>query len=220
MSLRYAHTLVPTSSKFIPKADQVQAFLAAMIARGVIGGKPALVLRTPSERTREARNPFTGEIAICRPKDHKDLSTAGDVVGAIAKLQEYDVETSGIGRPSNPPLPLEFDDEYHVAVACRLSPRLCCTCDLHEESEGAERVPFFGQPSDRLIEIGLFRNPRTLDIIEVPGAGCAHFWIEFQLGNWLIPTMDHGNLELLDPFVVREAERLFQVRFAQGCCWG
>jgi hypothetical protein len=59
-----------------------------------------------------------------------------------------------------------------------------------------------------------------MEVIEVAGAGCARFWVEFELGKSLFPPFDRGDLEFLDPGIVAGAERLFGVGFAQGCHWG
>jgi hypothetical protein len=163
MSLRYTHTLIPTSLEFTPTPAQVQTYLEAMLTTGVIGGEPMLTLRTPSGRTREARNPFTGDI---------------------------------------------------------LSSVLRSMSDLHEESGGPPGVPDFGDKCADSPQRGFFTNPHTMQLIKVPKAGCARFWVEFDLGNSVFPPMDDERLDILDPEVVREAENIFGRRFVQGCQWG
>ena len=220
MSLRYCHTLISKSPQFLPRAAQVQAFLTAMVRRGVMGGEPSLTMRTPSTRVREGRNPFTGELEVHPMMDHTKLGGVDRVAEAVGTRADYQVEASGAGRPRNPPLPLDFEGPYLVGVICRSSSRLCSTSDPHEESGGACGVPFFGTPCEGGIKRGLFCNPHTLEIIEVAGAGCARFWVEIELGKSLFPPFDGGDLDFLDPAIVAEAERLFGVPFAQGCNWG
>jgi hypothetical protein len=220
MSMRYSHTLIPKSSEFIPSATQIQSFLSIIVVRGVMGGKPTFVLRTPSIRTREGRNPFTGKMEIYRMKDHTELQSADHIADAIAILKDYDIGASGMGTPKNPPIPLDFDGPYHVCVNCVVSSELLSTSDLHEESRFKREVPSYREPCDGAAKCGFFSNPHTLDIIEVPDAGCARFWVEFQLGKSLFPPFTRGNLQFLDPDIVAQAESLFRVPFAQGCDWG
>jgi hypothetical protein len=148
------------------------------------------------------------------------LPEAGDIAAAIVGLKDYYVEVSGMGRPRNPPLPLNLGDPYYLGVICRLSSQLSSTSDLHEESGGRDNVPFYEDPCDEIPRSGFFSDPYTLQIIEVPNAGCGHFWIEFALGNSLFPRIERGSLDILDPAVVINAEQLFQSRFVQGCTWG
>ena len=71
---------------------------------------------------------------------------------------------------------------------------------------------------------GPIDNPNTarfrLEVIKVPGAGCARFWIEFALGKFLFPEIQGDNLELLNPAIAGEAEQIFGAEFVQGCHWG
>jgi hypothetical protein len=191
-----------------------------MVARGVIGGDPAIILRTPSTRTREGRNPFTGKIESLPMKDRIGIPHISGVAQAIAALKDCEVEVSGMGTPKNPPIPIQFNGPYHFAVTCRMSSDFRSTSDLHEESGGAPEVPLYGRLCKDVPRRGLVSNPHTLDLIEVPNAGCARFWVEFELGKSLFPRFDRGDLEFLDPAIVTEAENVFDIRFAQGCNWG
>ena len=78
----------------------------------------------------------------------------------------------------------------------------------------------YGDPCDDLYQTGLFSHPRTLEVIGVAGAGCARFWIEFELGNWLLPALACEDLNVLDRGIVDLAERTYELQFAQGCRWG
>jgi hypothetical protein len=220
MSLRYCHTLIPRSPEFVPTAGQVQAFLAAMIQWGVLGGEPSLVMRTPSARVRRGLNPFTRQLEEYPMTDHTDLPDVNRVADVIKGRADYEVQASGMGRPEHPPLPLAFGGPYHVGIVCHVSSRLRSTSDPHDEVGEWPGVPFFGDPCEAVIERGIFCNPHTMEVIEVAGGGCARFWVEFELGKWLFPAFERGDLELLDPAIVAGAERLFGIGFAQGCNWG
>ena len=218
--MRYCHTLIPTKTDFTPSADQVRDFLSSMVARGAIGGEPSFVLRTPSSRFREGRNPFTGKTVAFRMTDRKRFHDIAAVIKAIATLKDYEAEVSGTGRPKTPPIPLDFDDPYYIGITCRVSSVLRSTSDMHEESGTDPDLSFYGTPCDRVLKTGVFNNPHTLEVIEVAGAGCARFWVEFEFGKSLFPSFDQADLQFLNPVIVAEAERQFGVRFVQGCNWG
>jgi len=220
MSLRYTHTLIPTSPTFTPIPAQVQSFLTTMLARDVIAGQPTLTLRTPSAKTRQARNPFTGEVRHYPMTDHQSIPTVSQVATAIAALRDYHIGIAGTGRPANPPLPLDFDQPYHLGITCVVSSILRSTSDPHEESEVPSGIPFHGDPCTNTPKVGYFTNPHTLELIKVRSAGCARFWIEFELGNNLFPRFDDGTLNFIDPLILHEAEKTFGTRFVQACNWG
>ena len=73
----------------------------------------------------------------------------------------------------------------------------------------------FGQESE-CHDHGTFRNPWTNDQIRVEHAGCARFWIEFELGKFIAPII-RESFELLEPRIVKAAEESFEVSFAQAC---
>jgi hypothetical protein len=53
-------------------------------------------------------------------------------------------------------------------------------------------------------------------VIEVPNAGSARFWIEFEFGKFIYPKIEK-RLEILSPLLVETAEECFQAEFVQGC---
>jgi hypothetical protein len=216
MSLRYTHTLIPTSPTFTPAPAQVEEFLAAMLSRGALGGQPTLTLLTPSTKTRQVRSPFRGETQLHPVMDHQPIVDVSGVAEAIAPFRDYRVGVAAAGLSANPPLPVDFDEPYHLGITCILSSILRSTSDPHDLPD----VPFYGHPVIDTEDVGYFTNPYTMDVIEVPNAGCAKFWIEFDLGNSVFPPFDTGAVDFLDPEIVRSARAIFQTEFAQGCVWG
>jgi hypothetical protein len=214
MSLRYAHTLIPTSASAVPTPAQVQSFLSNMIARGAIPGEVSLTLRTPSTRTRQGINPFTRQLETWPMKDHTHLQSATQAASAIAKHKDYEIVASGFGRPKHPPIPLNFTDPYHLGITCIISSTLRTTSDHHH------RVPHYGDPCTTPTQTGYFTNPHTTERIEVPNAGCAQFWIEFELGKSLFPPLPNQILDILNPDIIQEAQNTFALHFVQGCHWG
>jgi hypothetical protein len=219
MSLYYSHTLIAKPKDFAPTAAQVQVFMTTIAAQGVIGGQPAAVLRTPSSRISEVLNPVTGELEKFIRKDHKNLRGLDEVAEAIGTLHDYEIEVGGYGTPRMPPLPIECATPYHVGVTCHVCSTLRCTSDLHVEPR-ERNLPRYGEPWNDGPENGFFSNPHNAKTIKVPHAGCARFWIEFQLGKFLFPRIKDDDLELLNRDIVVEAEQIFGISFVQGCYWG
>jgi hypothetical protein len=217
--MQYCHTLIPISKEFKPSPAQVQDFLAAMVSLCAIGGESAVVMRTPSSRTRVGMNPFTRQMVSFPMKDRAELPNASAISEAIAGKEAFEIEVSGSGRPKNPPIPIEFDGPYYLAIKCRVSSELCCTSNQQEQLEDEPELPFYGRPCSGVPKLGLFVNPHTRDRITVPDAGCANFWIEFELGKFLFPSFEQHDLQFLNPLIIDEAVDVFGVRFVQGCNW-
>ena len=81
----------------------------------------------------------------------------------------------------------------------------------------------FDEPFAGTDRTGYFTDPYDLETIEVPEAGCARFWIEFELGNSVFPPEEafrRSRLDLLDPAVLAMATDAFGITLVQGCSWG
>jgi hypothetical protein len=220
MALRYSHVLIPKSSEYVPSLHQVESFLALVVAEGVIGGEPKYSASLAGTTKRVMRNQFTGEEQIFYPRDALKVASLREMIAGIGAHSDYNAGVSGIGRPIRPPLPIGFQKDYHLGVTCVVSPKLCSTSCLHNESGYSESRPWFGEPTDSFITTGLFSHPNSSLISEVDGAGCARFWIEFDLGNWLFPTGSDESVELMAPWLLEAAAKKFNVGFHQGFHWG
>jgi hypothetical protein len=153
-------------------------------------------------------------------KDQKKLQSLDEVVNAVVSLQDYELNLACMGRPKLPPLRINFNEPYHLGITCRVYSKCRSTSDLHEESNCDEKTVRYGKICSELQTDGLFTNPHNGEILKISGAGCARFWIEFELGKFLLPEFTKNNLEILNPFIVKEAERIFGIKFVQGCYWG
>jgi hypothetical protein len=176
-------------------------------------------------RTFSSSNPFTGESLEFRTATRmaargKSLKNPRDIVAAAAGVPEFDMRLSGKGMPRTPPLPIDFAKAYSVDVGCCVRANAVSLSDLHEESGSDKNPVMFGEDCNKEDLVGLYSHPETLEIIEVPGAGCAQFWIEFDLGKFLFPKIDNGNLRILNARIEQLAKRCFASEFVQGCCWG
>jgi hypothetical protein len=219
MSLRYTHTLIPVLKDVMPSPIQIQTFLTEMITNQIIGGEPTVDLVTPSNRTRQVKSRITGEIRTLKLPDRFTLPSPVQIADEISRLKEYNISVSGTGKPINPPIPLNLDEPYHVAVTFVMPSALCSTSNLHDESGSDLKLPFYGTPCNNILNHGFFSHPQTLKILQVLDAGCARFWIEIYIGN-LFPQLDRDDLNILNPIIVNKAENIFGLHFVQGCFWG
>jgi hypothetical protein len=219
MAEQYSQTLISTPKDFVPSPVKVREFLSAMVALEVVPGTTTVLLVTPSGKTREYPNPFGGKPITVEIANRKELENLSQIDEALASLQDYRLTIAGQGRPSTPPLPIVFDEPYCIDITCHVASKTRCTSNLHQESGKNLDVAAYGEPCPSDAKLGLFSNLNNLQVIEVPNAGCARFWIEFQLGKFLFPKVE-TNLELLHPAIVRMANQTFGVTFAQGCHWG
>lgn len=219
---QYSHTLIASPSKARPSGRQVQNFLSAMIEQKVVPGRPSMTLRVPTDQTREYPiiNPLTGQNLRVEIKDQKRINSVGEVASAVEALRDYELELAGVGKPRIAPLFIDFKRPYHVGVTCIVHSQPRSTSNLHETPGVQLKAIPYGHACTEIPDRGYFTNPYTLEIIEVPGAACASFWIQFELGKFLFPEITDDSLELLNPVIVEEAKSAFQMRFVQGCYWG
>jgi hypothetical protein len=209
MGLQFSQLHISRDKDYAPSAAAVSAFLSEIIALGVVPGARAIVLRVRSGKTREYPNPFTGGTVTVELKDSTQLNALEQLESAAADLIDFEVELSGVGRPKLPPLEIDFAEPYYVGVTCFVSSILRSTS-----------ADSYGKPCDFPSIAGVFQNPESGETIEIPEAGAARFWVEFELGKFLCPKIDNGNLDLLDPAIVAVAQRSFDRSFVQGCLWG
>lgn len=215
MSEQYTHLLIPDRMDFVPRPEQVAAFLIALES---VGGAPirgALRVGKLSGKVRVGSDSLTGERISIPGRDFVPLAAFPELPMHLGDLDDYDVVLSGEGPPTLPPFALytiensqqiEYREAYGYDVLCRLRRDAVSTCD----------VPPFGSPCQSAGQPGIFHNPVSGARLEVPNAACARFWIEFEFGKWLVPRIS-TNLDLLQPAILRNALSSFGTGFAQGC---
>jgi hypothetical protein len=118
-----------------------------------------------------------------------------------------------------PAFEFAFKGTYDFLVHCCLRPEVVSTSDWHDEIPIRRKVEFFGKPCNPKDRLGVYHNPNTLEVIEVPDAGCARFWIEFEYGKMLFPPIE-DRLDLIEATIVAVAKCAFGINFVQGCHWG
>jgi hypothetical protein len=214
----YSHTLIPDRVDLAPDPKQVAAFLEALVTLGASPLKPTITASKLSGEVRTFKNPFTGKTESFPMRKAETLKDLAAVPGALKGLDDYNVTLAGMGPPKLPAFVFDFKGKYDFLVHCCLRPEVVSTSDWHDEVPIKRKVKFFGQPCSSKNRLGIYHNPNTLEIIEVPKAGCARFWIEFEYGKMLFPPIV-DRLDLIEPKIVTAAEKQFAVKFGQGCHW-
>jgi hypothetical protein len=214
--MQYSHLLIATPRSFAPSASQVVRLYRALDHLGSAPLCAKLRGRTPSGKTRTMTNPFTRASYESPIMDCFSFESLDEAAAKIAALDNYVLTMDGRGPPAKVPLPFDFDDEYDYAIHCKVHREPVTTSDPHDDPPNAPR---HGRVCVQKGDLGIFRNPTTMEIMEVPGGACARFWIEFEFGKELFPTVGE-TLDLLDRRIVEAAVEVFNAQFAQGCFWG
>jgi len=226
---QYIHTLIAADSQFVPDPPRVAEFFDALVGdfgfRIIRNGRwqPGLRVMKPGGRTRTGTNAFTGEIITIPVYDHIAIEETTEVPPLIEDLAEYRVSASGEWKSADAPISLlktdktPFEDSPICDVSCNIRPSPVATSAWDVEAgPNVRNVLQFGTPWSGESETGIFPNPWTGAVIEVPNAGSARFWIEFEFGRFIYPKIDK-NLDVLSPLLLEKTEECFQTKFVQGC---
>ena len=214
----YSHTLIPDRVDFVPDPKQIGAFLLSLVSIGAAPSKPAISVAKLTGKVQTFKNPFTGMTESIALRKADRLKNLAAVPAALKALDDYDVTLNGKGPPGLPAFIFDFKGTYDFLVHCFLRPKVVSTSDWHDEVPIKRKVEFFGQPCSPKDRLGIYHNPNTLEVIEVPNAGCARFWIEFEYGKMLFPAIE-DRLDLIEPKIVEVAETDFGIKLVQGCRW-
>jgi len=226
---QYIHILIAINPEYVPNPSQIAEFFDALVGpfsfRIIRDGRwqPGLRIMKPGGRTRTGRNGFTGETFTIPVPDQVMIESTNEISKLIDGLEEYRVAASGEWSLETAPLVLlntdktPFKENPICDVSCNIRPAPVSTSAWDEEAgPNVRSVPEFGTPWNGEGTIGVFPNPWTGEVIEVPNAACARFWIEFEFGKFIYPKIEKS-LEVFSPTLVRMAEECFQANLVQGC---
>jgi hypothetical protein len=211
----YSHLVIPNDAAFVPELNCIVELFDHLGAVGALPNHPEFVVLTNSGKNRPiATNPTTSETLYgpdLKISRHVNLP---QVIHSMTGTEINEIWVQGSGPAAIPPFPLYetsrpdvlWNEPYSLTVRCRLRGKVThllhsgfpCNCDM----KGNE-------PS-------VFENPWTKLPIQTTGIAFARFWIEFGVGDWLMPMITDG-LEILDTRLVKAAEEVFGVGFTQGC---
>lgn len=209
MSELYTHLLIPNDAGFVPQLYRVGGFFNSLSAMQALPLGPEFVVLTNSGRTRPIAGTLFGpDLAISR---HSDLQRAIDSMTG-EKINELWVE--GKGPTAIPPFAVYganrpdvlWNGPYSLTVRCRLRREIThiphsgfgCKCDMKAN------------------EASIFENPWTRQPIQTAGLSWGCFWIEFGVGDWLMPMIT-DSLEILNYRLLASAREAFEMEFTQGC---
>lgn len=225
---QYIHTLIASDSAFIPQSMQVAQFFELLTTNyhfRIISDsrfQPGIRVMKPSGRFRSGTNPMTGETLSIPISDHIKIERIVDVASTVEDFENYDVLVSGEWMPEGRPVVLltidrvPFDGSYLCEASCHVRPEpISTSCWDKFASPNGPSVPNFGESCETSRRIGIFSHPWTGKAIEVPDAGCARFWIEFEFGRFLRPKMENS-LNVLNPEMVARIDKCFGTKFVQG----
>jgi hypothetical protein len=230
MGMSYSHTLIPDRVDYVPHPRQVADFFSALVELGAAPRQAELVLKTEKEPLRRAGLLVTGRKRSSvnrsgQPVVEGSCMTAVDSIPSIGPALEgldgYELRMRGTG-PLTPLFRFDVelcpeDQSYDFEISCCLRPGVVSMSDYHHEvatiPEARTVVPF-GETCNAANRTGFFVNHKTIELIRVPGAGYARFWIEFAFGKWVFPEMKDNSLDLLPANVVDAAQQIFEVRYA------
>jgi hypothetical protein len=226
---QYIHTLIPVDSSYAATPAQVEAFIADLLSLAnfrLVSGRPfqrGLRVSKPFARIRRAVNAFTGETEEFSVPEFIEIGGIAEILPLIENLDQFGVSASGEWSWDDPPLVLfttdgeQFKENYNCEVRCerRSAPVSTSAWDI-EAGPNVHNVPRFGSPCASDNDEGIFPNPWTGEAIEVPHAGCARFWIEFEFGKFLYPKVEK-NFDALSHSFLAKVEACFQTKFVQAC---
>ncbi len=161
-----------------------------------------------------AQNPNTGEVYYGPDLKIRRFPDAQRAIHAMDGKEINELWAEGNGPATVCPFDLYrahlpdvlWSGSYSFTVRCRLRQEIThflhsalgCKCEL--------------KPS----EPAIFENPWNSQPIKTSGLACARFWIEFGIGDCLMPMIT-DSLEILDSRLVTLANNVFSVEFTQGC---
>lgn len=224
---QYSHLLISASPEFVPDPARIVAFFRVLQSKHAFHPvirptfEPGIIVLSPSEKRRVARNAFTGEEMTFPGVDRKVLASLEELAAATSGMAQHTVSISGEWRQASAPIQLLTADQVPFAgdlicsVQCAIRPQPVCTSDFEGRGPDGDEVFHFDQQECPVQRLGVYTNPWNLDRIEVPGSGASRFWIAFEFGKWLFPTLDRG-FELLNPALVADARDSFGVDLIQA----
>jgi hypothetical protein len=244
MSENYSHLLIPKSPTYRPKAADLAVFFQTAIDAGIVGKSPDELhfqaIRWVKPKTLRGKNPATGEPLIFRLPPYEGvhpiaLKSPEDIPAKTRNRKDFNVWISGNCPQRLAPVPVgaiekgrwkPWKHRLALRLACCVRSKLVSMSNTPNNivsmgnTQDNDDVPRFRHPCKRTNRVGYFTDPITMNVIEVPDAGCASFWIELEFGKWLVPRAVEKNVSLARPDFIRLASNAFQVEFRQGCFWG
>jgi hypothetical protein len=249
MGMNYSMVLVPSDPNFHPGVEAISRFLGGLVEMGAAGVQQqfALMNYQKSGLTFVGRDRKTGSVV---GPERTQLGSLTDLQQSTAGVTDFDAQVRCVGPFKVMPirnvgshdgdewLPLEHwldvtGSDLELIINCCQRGNMHSTSDLHEDPPQrpswlgrllgvpTPNAEAFGHPCELGSRMGLYANPETAEVIEVPNAGYSTFWVSIELLNkGMFPKFEENKIDFVERSVMKLAESTFGVRFAEGCCWG
>jgi len=183
---------------------------------------PGIQVHNSAQREMWYSNPYTGEKRLLSmvPK-WSVLEQISEIPTFIDREPKFGLRVSGIWPSARVPLPMmvcdgtPFEKDLTCFVCCSQRAKPICTGDWYGEGRGGEREFGFDDSESPIQPLGVFTHPCTGKRVEVPGAGNARFWIQFEFGKWLVPKMTES-FDVLERSFLNSVQACFRVSFIQA----
>ena len=230
MGISYTHMLIPQDAELRPKISSVIAFFDGLAhapgVRGVyrievrLSGERAKVTRGAKVKRRvkatTGRNPFTGEVTAFRGSTYVETSSIDTIADVIRGADEFDVSVVFRIEPGKTFLNVPIENRSDVNEEEEAEdPRECIALTVKPTpvatSCGVEELSV--EPTG---DSAHFIHPKTKELIVLPSAGKASFWLGIPLDKWEMPAFVRSDLQIADPALLERARRTFEISFVEG----
>jgi hypothetical protein len=220
MSELYRHLLIPQDAAFVPELDTVARFFTDMETLGALPKETTFAVVTRTGETRAwGRNPETGEVYFAPALKVSRFSELQPAIDSLLGVGIFDLSASGLGPTSIPPFDLYSADNYRTrqpGILWQKPYELNVRCKLRQDVTHFLHSSFGCKCDLKPDELAVFDHPWNGESIQTGALGCARFWIEFGIGDYLIPMVTN-RLDILDTRLVKATSDLFGIEFGQGC---
>jgi hypothetical protein len=219
----YCHTLVCEKLDYAPESKLIHTFFQELMAIEAAPTKPKILVSQLSGKFRSFIRTATGQTLIYPLRKSTTFEQLDEILPAMKGLVDYNVLLAGKAPVPLPPIKLDYDKSYDYIVHCCIRPEPVCLSDWHDDiptkKKGLPKSSLFGQGGVPVKDrTGYYFHPKTHALMEIPKAGFARFWIEFEFGKQLVPDFK-DDCEILHPAVMEVAKKVFGVKFIQVFHW-
>lgn len=218
MSMRYTHLLIPAAPDFLPARDAVVRFFIRLEEVGATPVDATYSVSVPGP-PRHGRNTMTGETITVPSRIFTPVAGLTAASLPSATLDDYDLLLAGLGPPSHLAPFNAFAFTKGIESIHRGKYGYEIRCSVRPQFFPMSSAAFYDPPCASAGWGATYVHPISGKTIHVAGPACSKFWIEFRLGNWLLPKMGDG-VDCLDPVLLEIATNCFGTKFVQGCLWG
>ncbi len=220
MSELYRHLLIPQDALYTPELDRIASLFERFGALGALPIETKYTVIILTGKTRPiGQNPRTGEVFYAPEMMVSRFLGLQDAIDSVAGEKNFDLIAEAKGPTAIPPFDLHSADNYRTrqpGILWQEPYELNVRCKLRQEITHFLHSSFGCKCDLKPDEPAVFKNPWSDESIQTGAPGCARFWIEFGIGDYLMPIVT-DTLDILDRRLVDTANNVFHIKFNQGC---